>query len=176
MNAVAGLGPFDAPMPAVDRQDALRRSLLHRATRDSQSNLTRMLAGFFLDGFPLDQEHLANVGKVDVRIERRTAPNAARLDAPMFARRDLDEIRGIALLEQQPDIAFQRGLVTLDAEMIMRLLLNQVGGQCALGQQGITRDVFTRDVTALKQRDRHADGAGLGPLVGALVLITTGYG
>ena len=66
--------------------------------------------------------------------------------------------------------------------MIMRLLLNQVGGECALGQQGIARDVFTRDVTALEQRDRHADGAGLrgglgpGPLVSALMLITTDYG
>ena len=30
-----------------------------------------MLAGFFLDGFPLDQEHLANVREVEVGIERR---------------------------------------------------------------------------------------------------------
>ena len=170
MNTVAGLGPFDAPMPAVDRQDALRRSLLCSATRDSQRNLTRVLAGFFLDAFPLDQKHLADVGEVEVRIERRTAPNTARLDAAMLARRDRDEISGIALLEQQPDIAFQRGLVTLDAEMIMRLLRNQVGGQCALGQQGIARDVLACDVTALKQQDRHAD------LVSALMLITTGYG
>ena len=70
----------------------------------------------------------------------------------------------------------------LDRKMIVRLLRNQVGSQCALGQQGIARDVLACDVTALKQRDRHADGAGLrgglgpGPLVGALVLITTGYG
>ena len=129
-------------MPAVDCQDALRRSLLHRATRDSQRNLTRMLACFFLDGFTLDQEHLADMGKVEVGIERRTAPNvasiqrlllAARLDATMVARRDLDKIRGIALLEQQSDIAFQRGRVTLlasrqrlllDREMIVRLLLD----------------------------------------------------
>ena len=133
MNTVAGLGPFDAPMPAVDRQDALRRGLLHRATRDSQRNLTRMLAGFFLDAFPLNQKDLADVGEVEVRIERRTAPNAARLDATMLARRDRDEISGIALLEQQPDIAFQRGLITLlasiqrlllDREMIVRLLLD----------------------------------------------------
>ena len=59
-------------------------------------------------GFPLDQEHLANVREVEVGIERRTAPNAPRLDATMVARRDLDEISGIALLEQQPGIAFQR--------------------------------------------------------------------
>ena len=82
------------------------------------------------------------MGKVEVGIERRTAPNvasiqrlllAARLDATMVARRDLDKIRGIALVEQQPDIAFQRGLITLlasiqrlllDREMIVRLLLD----------------------------------------------------
>ena len=82
------------------------------------------------------------MGKVEVGIERRTAPNvasiqrlllAARLDATMVARRDLDKIRGIALVEQQSDIAFQRGLITLlasrqrlllDREMIVRLLLD----------------------------------------------------
>ena len=112
------------------------------ATRDPQRDLTRELACFFLDGFTLDQEHRANVREVDVRIERRTAPNvasiqrlllAARLDATMVARRDLDKIRGIALVEQQSDIAFQRGLITLlasrqrlllDREMIVRLLLD----------------------------------------------------
>ena len=89
-----------------------------------------MLAGFFLDRFTLDQEHLANVREVDVRIERRTAPNAARLDAPMLARRDLDEIRGIALLEQQPDIAFQRGLAVP--------FLTSVTGVLQLGQARIS--------------------------------------
>jgi hypothetical protein len=81
--------------------------------------------------------------------------------------RDLDEIRGIALVEQQPDITFQRWLVTLYSEMIVRLLLDQIGGQRALSQQGIARDVLTSDVTGFKQRDSHAD------FVRALVLITT---
>ena len=94
----------------------------------------------------------------------------------MVGRCDLDEIRGIALLEQHPDIAFQRGLVTLDSEMIVRLLLDQISGQRALGQQGIARDVLAGDVTGFKQRDCRANGAGLGPLVSALMLITTGYG
>jgi len=39
----------------------------------------------------------------------------------MVGRCDLDEIRGIALLDQQPDIAFQRWLVTLDR--LVRLTL-----------------------------------------------------
>ena len=79
------------------------------ATRDPRRDLTRELAGFFLDGFTLDQKHLADMGKVEVGIERRTAPNvasiqrlllAARLDAAIVGRCDLDEISGIALLEQ----------------------------------------------------------------------------
>ncbi len=133
-----------------------------------------MLAGFFLAGFPLDQEHLANVREVEVgierRIERRTAPNAARLDAAMVGRCDLDDISGIALLEQPPDIAFQRGRVTRYREMIVRRLLDEVEGPCAWGQQGIARDVLSRDVTGFKQRDRLAN------LLSALMLITTGYG
>lgn len=96
-----------------------------------------MLAGFFLERFTLDQEHLTDAGKVEVRIERRTAPNAPRLNATVFGRRELDEIKGSTLLEQQGNIAFQRGLIAFDGEVIVRLLCDQIGGQHALGQQRI---------------------------------------
>ncbi len=54
--------------------------------------------------------------------------------------------------------------------MIVRLLLDQVGGQRALGQQGIAGDVLSRDVTAFKQWDRHPY------FVGAFEIITARYG
>jgi hypothetical protein len=52
----------------------------------------------------------------------------------------------------------------------MRLSIDDIACQRALGQQRIARDVLTGDVTAFKQRDRHAD------FVGALFLITARYG
>ena len=52
----------------------------------------------------------------------------------------------------------------------MPLTFDDIAGQWALGQQGIARNILTGDVTALKQRDRHAD------FVGTLEFITARYG
>lgn len=58
-----------------------------------------------LDGFPLDQKDLPDVGEVEVRIERRTAPDAPRLNAAVIGWGDLDEVSGGARLKQQRNIA-----------------------------------------------------------------------
>ena len=96
-------------MPAVDGQYALGRSFLRCAARDPQCDLTARHAGLFVDGFALDHKDLPNMGKVQIVIERRAAPNTSRLDAAMIGRRDLYEIRGAARLEQQGDIASNAG-------------------------------------------------------------------
>ena len=88
----------------------------------------------------------------------------------MIGKCGLNEVGGLALLEQQRDIVFQRRLVALDGEMIVRLALDQIGCQRALGQQGIARDVLAGDITAFKQRLRHAD------FVGELELFPALYG
>ena len=87
----------------------------------------------------------------------------------MIQRHGLDEIRRAAGLEQQGDIAFQRRLVALDREMIVRPLLDHIAGYCALGQQGIAGDVLAFDAAGFKQRNCHAD------FVGALLLIAAFY-
>ena len=93
----------------------------------------RVLIGFFLDGFTLDQKDLSDVGKVDVIIEHSAAPNAPRLYAAMAGRRNLDEVGRSAILEQQRDILLQPGLVAFGSEMIMRLFPDDIGCYCALG-------------------------------------------
>ena len=148
---------FDAPMPAVDGQDAFGRSILRCAARDPEYGFIGLLAGLFVHRFALDQKDLPYMREVEVAIERGAAPNASRLDAAMIRRRDLDEIRRAALLKQQGDIAFQRRLIALDREKIMRLLLDYVVGDCALGEQGVGGDVLACDPAVLKQRNRHAD-------------------
>ena len=70
-------------------------------TRDSQGHLTRVLAGFLLDGCTLDQKDLPDVGNVEGRIERCTAPDASRLDATVILWCDLDKVGGFAVLEQE---------------------------------------------------------------------------
>ena len=71
---------------------------------------------------------LANLRRLSYPHETAKNPNAPRLDTAMIGRRDLDEIRGAARLERQRDIALQRRLVALDSEMIVRLLLDHIGG------------------------------------------------
>ena len=88
----------------------------------------------------------------------------------MIGRRDLDEVCGCTLLEQQSDSVCQRLLVALDREMIVPLLRDHLGGDRTLRQQGVAGDVTAGDVAGFKQRDRHAD------CVGALSLITVCYG
>jgi hypothetical protein len=53
--------------------------------------------------------------------------------------------------------------------MIVRLLLDPIGGYRALGQQGIAGDVLACDAAGFKQRNRQAD------FVGAFLLITAFY-
>ena len=163
------INAFDAPMPAVDGQYALRRGLLRGATCDPQSEIMGVLAGFFVEGFAFDPNGLADVEEVEISVERSAAPNAPRHDRPMIGRRDLDEIRSTAGFEQQGDIAFQIGLVGLDREMIVRLLLDHIGGDRVLRQQRVAGDVAAGDVAGFKQRNRHAD------FVGALLFITIRY-
>ena len=47
----------------------------------------------------LDQIDLPDMRKVEVGIERATAPDPPRLDATVIGRRDLDEIGRLAVLE-----------------------------------------------------------------------------
>ena len=161
---------FDPPVAAVDGQHPWRRGLVRRATGDSQRDLTRALPGLLREGFTLDQKDLPDVREIEVRLQRRTAPDAPRLHAPVIGRGNLDEVGGAARLEQERDLALQAGLVPLDGEILVRVSFDDVAGECALGQPGIARDVLAGEGTALQQRDRQAD------FVGALLLLTPRYG
>ena len=124
-------------MAAVDGQHALRRGLLRCTARDSQRDLSAARTSLFVDGFALDPKDLPDAGEVKVAIERRTAPNAPRLDAAMIGRRNLEEISVAARLEQQGDCALQPRLVALDREMIVRLPRHHITGYCSSGQQSV---------------------------------------
>ena len=70
-----------------------------------------------------------------------------------------------APLEQQADAVLQRGLVALDAEVVVRPACDQVIGQVALCQQRIGGDIEAGDVDRVKPRRGRLD------LIGALDLI-----
>ena len=62
------------------------------------------------------------------------------------------------------------GLVAFDGEVVMRLpVLDQIGGELALGQQRIGGDLLALDIDGIQQRDGHLD------LVGAFDLVIAVY-
>src|SRR5207249_10315210 len=97
----AVLKAFDAPLAAVNGQYAFGRSLLECAAGDTQCGFKTGLAGFLFNRFPLDAKDLTGVGKVQVVIQRRAAPDAAGFDAAMLDGGGFDEIRRATGFEQQ---------------------------------------------------------------------------
>jgi len=83
--------------------------------------------------------------------------------------RDFRVIGSTVVLEHQGDIAFQRWLIAFYREVIMGVLLDNVGGYRTLSEKGVASDVLSGDIAGFQQRDRHAD------FIGALLLITAFY-
>jgi hypothetical protein len=78
----------------------------------------------------------------------------------------LDEV-GLAALVEVELQGFQKSwLVAFDGEVVMRLaLLDQIGGEAALREQGIGGDLFAPNLDSVQPRDGRFD------LVGALDFI-----
>ena len=87
-------------MAAIGSEDALWIGLFWGAAGDSQSGFDGQLAALFVNNLALDQEDLADMRKVEMRVERRTAPDAPGFNSAVVGWRDIDEIRSLALLEQ----------------------------------------------------------------------------
>jgi len=101
------------------------------------------------------------VGKVEIGVEFGGGPDFARFEASVVGRRILDEMRLAALLEIELQRFENSRLVGFDGEMVMRLaLLDQIGGQLALRQQGIGTDLLALDLEGVEQRDSHFDFVG----------------
>ena len=75
------------------------------------------------------------MGKVEIAVERGGRPDIARLDAPVVGRVVHHEVGLFSVLEEQPKVVKQRGLVGFDGEVVVGVaLIDQVVGHFALGQ------------------------------------------
>jgi len=118
---------FDGPVTAIGGEDALWAGLFRRRTTgDSQSDLVGDPAVLFVKNLPLDQEDLADMRKVEVRIECCAAPDAPGFDTAVVGRCDIDKIRRLPILEEKGDIGLKRRLIAFGSEVIMRLAFYQV--------------------------------------------------
>ena len=75
-----------------------------------------------------------------------------------------------AILKVQLQILEGTPWVGFDGEMVMRLALDQIVGEPALGEQGVGRHILALNLDGFQQRDGHLD------LVGALDLRAAFYG
>ena len=128
-----------------------------------------MRTGFLVDTIALDQKYLADVGEIQIVIKFRTAPDAPCFNAAVLGRCDFHVIGSTAVLEHQSDIVFKRRLIAFYGEMIVCVLLDNVGGYRTLSQEGVAGDHLSGDIAGFQQRNRHAD------FVRALLLITALY-
>ena len=134
---------FDCPMPPVSLEDPSRIGLLLGSAGDAVGEFMGLFPAFLFDGVPFDGEGLAEMGEVELAVERRGSPDLAGLDAPMVGGRVLDKVRLFSILEEQDDILKQGRLVAFDGEVVIGLLFfDQVRGQFSLSQQGIGSDVL----------------------------------
>ena len=108
------------------------------------------------------------MGECQVGVEGRRGPNLSGLDPPVAQGGGFDEIRGVARLKVADDVLKQSGLGAFHGEVVVGLpVVDQIRGECALGQEGIGGDRFAVHLDGLEQRSGHGNLVGVLTLVGA---------
>jgi hypothetical protein len=152
---------FDTPVAPVGGKDALRVGLLRGSTRDAIGDFAGGLAVFFINGLPLDDKCLSDVRKVEIAVEFGCGPDFADFDAAMVRRVAIGKVRFLPVFKVQGDVLEKSGLVVFYGKVVMReAFFDQVGGDFALGQEGIGGNVFTLNIDGIQQRDGGFDFVG----------------
>jgi hypothetical protein len=123
---------------------------------------------FFVKHLAFDHEDLAHMREVEVVVESRAAPNAARFNPSVVGRRHVHMIRRPAILKQQRYVGLKRGLVALGGEVVVGLAFNNVTRQFALSEQRVGGDVAAGDVDLIEHLREHPDFIGLLDLFSSL--------
>jgi hypothetical protein len=116
-------------------------------------------------------EGLADVWEVEVGVEFGCGPDFTDLDASVVRRGTVGEIGFFAVLEIQLDVLEDSTLIALYSEEIMGVtFVDDVFGEFALGEEGISGDGFALDIDGVEDRSGHLD------FVCAFNFIRTFYG
>lgn len=160
---------FDGPMSTVGGEYFFGFGLIGRPTVDAIGDFTGDLAGFFADGFPFDNESLADLREVQIIVEFGCDPDFAGIDATMTEGWRLDKIRFSSIPKENLNGFKETGLVAFDGEVIMGLSCKDVFGDVALGQQSVSGDGFALNGDGVEQGDGRFD------FVGTSGFIVSGY-
>lgn len=152
---------FDGPVVAVEGEDALWIGGVWRVAGDAVGDFPGVSAGFLVDHVALDEKGLADAGEVEVVVEGGGGPDGAAFQAPMREGVLFTVLRLCALLEGELQVGEQIGLIAFDGEQVMGLMFEQIGGELALGQQGIGGEGFAGEIERVDEREAGADFVGL---------------
>ena len=128
---------MDRPVATVEGQYTGGIGGVARMTGNPVDGLGRGLAGLLLDGVALDDEGVADTGKIEVVVEAGGRPDRALFDAAMGQGGRLAEVGLTATREEQADIRVECRLVVFDGEDVVGIVRNEVVGERALGQEGV---------------------------------------
>lgn len=164
-------GVFDRPMSAIEAEYAGGIGGVRGMAGHPVDGLSRGLAGLILHGVALDEESLADAGKIQIVIQAVGRPDRALFDATMGQGGRLTAV-GLAapLLEEQAKIGVQVRLIIFDGKDVVGVVRAEVIGELALGEQGVGGEGLAGDIQGVEERDHHPD------LVGLLDLVAARYG
>jgi len=108
-------------MAAIGGEDSLRVGLFGASASNTMGDLGGAFAGLLIDAVTFDDKSLSNMRKVYVVVEFGGDPDLAGFNAPMVRRGKIDVIWFLPILEVELDVFKERGLVSLDGEVIVSL-------------------------------------------------------
>jgi hypothetical protein len=86
-------------MPTIHFKKTFCIGLLRWPAGDAISNVMRWFAGFLVDSVTFDGVGLADMGKVEIAVERSACPDAAVFDSPVISSGVLGEVWFMPILE-----------------------------------------------------------------------------
>ena len=144
------VGGLYGPVSTIEGEQALRGCVVWGQAGDAVGGLAAALGGLDLDGLAPYGEDLSDTGEVEVVVECAGDPDGAALAAPVLGLGALvGEVRwalGDEFVEGESDIVEHVRLVALDGEQVVGAAPEEIGGQRALGEQGIGGDGAPCDV------------------------------
>lgn len=91
-------------MTAIRLKDFFGISLFRFATGHSVNNFVSSFTCFLFNAISFNHEGLANMGKIQVLVERCGCPDFAGFDTSVVGRSIVDKIRLLPILEEQGNI------------------------------------------------------------------------
>jgi hypothetical protein len=124
---------LDSPVAAIDLKESLCVGLVGRPAGNSMDDFIGIFAGFLINTVTFDDKGLSDVRKVQVAIELGGGPDFSRFNTSMVRRIKKDVVWFLAILEEECDVLKDRGLVSLDGEVIVTVaVFDDVFGELAL--------------------------------------------